>query len=300
MRARHGEVVTTARRTAALAARRWGRPQRQRARRVACVPMVLGLLLAVPMMAPAATVELRFTGQEPQMPDRLFRDGDGSTCEMADFPGEFAGPAYWRSARFCPPPGATCLTATFDEGTCGDDVHVMAYAQRFDPDNLMLNFIGDVGASDTLPFSFTVPDGASVLIVAQTNFGLAECAFGVTVDAPLCSAQAPLLDRGSAGLLVVALALAGLLTLRRPRQGAPALLVAALVAGLAGPAVAPLDAAPAPSGRQCLLDCAAAYRSCAHASCDSSNVDRDPDCLQECRAAHLACTDACDDATGPR
>lgn len=257
--------------------------------------LLVGSLVAPPARAASTTVHAVFDGSEPEMPQRLLRDGEESTCEMANFPGIVAGPSFYRTFPFCNPGPDTCFTAVFDAGTCDIDVHLQAYINRFDPTDLTANYVGDLGATETQPFSFVVPAGAVLLIVAQTNFGMADCAFGFTVDAMPCAAPAPALSGSAATLAVGGLLLVAATVLRRTRRGLSALVLAATLGAFTGPAAAPLAAAgPTPvSARACELGCSAQHKACARERCDSGRVDRDPTCLDGCRAAYQACRQAC-------
>ena len=263
----------------------------------ATIALLIGMVVGSVAAAQATTVNAVFNGQEREMPNRLRRDGSATTCEMEPFPGTFAGPSFWQDFLFCNRAEETCFTATFDEGSCVDDVHIEAYLSPFDPNDLEANYIGDVGVSDSQPFSFVVPAGARFLIVAQTNFGMADCAFGFTVNALPCpgNGSAPALSGAALALVGGALLLIGAVALRRPRHALPVLLLCAVIGVLAGPAAAPLAADPTPAEphRQCALNCSAAYRACAAERCDSSAMDKDVVCLTECRRSHDACLQEC-------
>jgi hypothetical protein len=256
---------------------------------------LLGFTLAAgATRAATTTVHAAFDGDEPQMPDRLRRDGSPTTCAMEAFPGDFPGPSQWQRFQFCNSGPETCFTATFDEGDCGDDVHIMAYVNSFDPNHLEMNYAGDVGASDSLPFSFVVPAGAQFFIVAQTNFGMADCSFSFTVNAMRCATPAPLLSQLAILLAVGALSIVAGAAIRRTRQTLATLMLCAVIAVFAGPAAALLAAEPtAASSRACALSCGAAYRACATERCDSSAMDSNPDCLRDCQREHQLCLQAC-------
>lgn len=260
------------------------------------IALLVGLVARL-AAAQSTTVNAVFNGTEREMPNRLARDGTPTTCEMESFPGTFAGPSFWQDFLFCNGGEETCFTATFNEGTCDNDVHLEAYLDPFNPNDLAMNFIGDVGLSDTESFSFVVPAGAQFLIVAQTNFGMADCAFSFTINALPCPATttAPALSGAALALVACALLLMGSVALRRSRHTLPVLLLCALIALFAGPAAAPLAADPTPAEpyRQCALSCSAAYKACAKERCDSSAMDKDPVCLSECRRSHDACLQEC-------
>ncbi len=263
------------------------------------IALALAVLLgcAFPLTARGAstTIHAAFDGEQPEMPTRLFRDGSPTTCTMEAFPGVFDESAFWQAFRFCNSAGTElCFTTTFDEGNCGDDVHIMAYVNSFDPNDLAMNYAGDIGASDSLPFSFVVPAGAPFFIVAQTNFGAADCSFGFTVDAMRCGAPAPLLSGMALGVLAGALLVIAFVALRRSRQNLPALIALAALIAFAGPAAAPLAADPTPAPpRACALGCSRAYQGCAKAQCDSSASDKDRACLEQCQDEYQDCLAAC-------
>ncbi|MGD9765696.1 MAG: hypothetical protein AB7V27_18535 [Candidatus Binatia bacterium] len=261
---------------------------------LACV--LLGAAVTTSARAASTTIEASFNGQQPEMPKRLLRDGMPTTCAVEAFPGTFDQSALWQRFRFCNSAATEqCFTAIFDEGDCRDDVHIMAYVDSFDPDDLATNYAGDTGASDSMPFSFVVPAGAQFFIVAQTNFPDVDCSFGFTVNTTPCSAVAPLLS--GVGLAVAAAALlvvGAFMVMRRSRQALPAFALCAVITAFAGPAAAPLAADPTPGpSRACALSCSAAYRACAKDQCDSSASDQDVPCLQGCRQDYEDCLEAC-------
>src|SRR5262245_48019506 len=246
--------------------------------------------------AATTTVNAAFNGSEPEMAQRLVRDKTASTCDSAPFPGIFKeNPTFYSTFPFCNTGPETCFTVDFENGTCDIDVHLEAYANRFFPGDLKTNYIGDVGKTEDGDFSFVVPAGAMFVVVAQTNFGPADCQYSFTVDAMPCVAPAPALTGHGAALALGGLLVIAALALRRTRLTPAALVLAATLAAFAGPAAAPLaatDSTPAPA-RACDLDCAAQYKACAREQCDSGTADHDMACLKRCRDAYLACRDAC-------
>lgn len=259
------------------------------------VALLGGVMMVGPAgAAPFTTVQAAFDGRQPEMPERLLRDGTPTTCQMEAFPGVFASSSFWQSFLFCNSGEETCFTATYEGGTCGDEVHLMAYLDRFDPSDLPTNYAGDVGGSKTHTFSFVVPAGARFVIVAQTSFGMADCAFGFSIDAMRCPAPAPLLSGAALALAAGVLLLIAFAALRRSRRALSALMLCALITVLAGPAAAPVGADPTPAvPRACGLSCSAEYKACAIERCDSGAMDKDPQCLTECRRSYDACVQAC-------
>jgi hypothetical protein len=258
------------------------------------VALLVGVMVGQAAAAPSTTVSAVFDGRQPEMPNRVFRDGSPTTCVMEAFPGVFATSSFWQSFPFCNTGDETCFTASFDRGTCGNNVHLMAYINRFDPNNLAMNYAGDVGASNAGMFSFVIPAGEQFLIVAQTNFGMADCAFGFTVDAMRCAAPAPTLSRFATLLALGLLSLVAAGAMRRSRHGLTVLILGAVIAAFAGPAAAPIAADPTPRGAHaCALDCSAAYEACATEQCESGSMDKNPDCLTQCRRSYDACVATC-------
>jgi hypothetical protein len=131
-----------------------------------------------------------------QAPARLFRDGSPSTCAAGNpCPGPFGSGSFNYDAYTFSNDSSEdrCVTVLFDPnlgGTpCSVNVHAIAYLGTYDPTNLCLNYVADVGSSDTLPFSFTVPAGMSfvVAIVANNPGGVGlGCNYGFTVRGNIC------------------------------------------------------------------------------------------------------------------
>jgi hypothetical protein len=111
-----------------------------------------------------------------QTPARLFRDGVPSTCAVPKVcPGPFGSGSFTYDAyTFANESGESqCITINYDPNTganpVGVNAHAIAYLNSFSGTNLCGNYLGDVGSSDTLPFSVTVPAGSSLVIVIAAN-----------------------------------------------------------------------------------------------------------------------------------
>jgi hypothetical protein len=111
-----------------------------------------------------------------QTPARLFRDGIGSTCAVPKTcPGPFGSGSFTFDAyTFTNENDSTvCVTVQFDPNTganpAGVNVHAITYLNTYSPTALCTNYLGDVGSSDTLPYSFEVPAGANFVIVICAN-----------------------------------------------------------------------------------------------------------------------------------
>jgi hypothetical protein len=130
--------------------------------------------------------------------------------------------------------------------------------------------------------------------VAQTNFGMAECMYGFTIDAMRCVAPAPALSPSALALACCVLLLIAAAAMRRSRAGMLALTLCAMLVGLGGVAAAPTAADPTPgAARACGLICSAEYKRCAQEQCDSGAWDKNPECLTACRRTYDACRSAC-------
>lgn len=132
----------------------------------------------------AVTVTGTFDGTEATMDGRLFRNATASTCSPTKaYPGiSGAGSARaYRTDTVYNNGPAQCVTVAFDVGTCGTNVHLVAYAGSFNPADLSQNYIGDVGSSSSQSFSFTAPADSAIVIMAQDNNGVAaRCTYSFT------------------------------------------------------------------------------------------------------------------------
>jgi len=131
----------------------------------------------VPLDPNAIIVPSGFDGTEPTMDGRLNRDGVASMCAPPKpWPGDWDPGTLYSYKVFGPYLNGPdiCVTVNFDPnpGTgndCGTNAHAMAYLDSFDPTDRSLNYLGDVGSSDTLPFAFATAPNSSILIVIQEN-----------------------------------------------------------------------------------------------------------------------------------
>jgi len=212
---------------------------------------------------------------------------------MEPYPGTQDQPAAYQTFTFCNGDAETCFTATYLPGTCGDEVHLLAYLNIFNPNDLPTNYAGDLGTIAG-SFSFVVPAGLHFQVVAQTNFGFPECAFGFTVDAMPCVAPAPTLSVAALALSGCVLLLVAAAAIRRSRFAMLGLMLCAVIAAVGGPAAAPVAADPTPANpRACILACSAELKRCAEERCDSGAWDKNPECLAECRRNFDVCRQAC-------
>ena len=122
-------------------------------------------------------------GTEPAMSARLVANGVSSVCAPAkSFPGTVAGSYTYKTTTAYNNGPERCVTVNFDQGTCGSNVLLSAYAGSFNPANLSQNYLGDAGSFQTLPFSFMAPANAAVVLVAAsaTSGVPAACQFSLT------------------------------------------------------------------------------------------------------------------------
>jgi hypothetical protein len=136
-----------------------------------------------------------FTGPQTsgqQTPARLFRDGVPSTCAAPKAcPGPFnSGSFTFDAYTFTNESNATqCVTVQYRPNVgCAVNAHAITYLGSYDPTNLCLNYLADVGASDDLDYSFEVPAGANfVVVIAANNPGVGNgCAYQFTVVGNIC------------------------------------------------------------------------------------------------------------------
>jgi hypothetical protein len=132
-----------------------------------------------------------------QTPARLFRDGIASTCDAPKTcPGPFGSGSFTFDAYTFTNESSEdqCVTVLYNpnvdtKGNCNVNAHAIAYLNSFSPTNLCLNYLADVGSSDELPFSFTVPAGANFVVVIAANNpgGVANgCEYQFTVRGNIC------------------------------------------------------------------------------------------------------------------
>ncbi len=101
------------------------------------------------------------------------------TCQYLEFE-----PYYYKDGS---PDG--CLTVDFDADTCGDNVHLMAYSKKFDPDDLSAGYLGDIQGYGTSNDYFAFPYASQSLVyfVAQTNAGPTTCDFSFSIRWSKCA-----------------------------------------------------------------------------------------------------------------
>jgi hypothetical protein len=147
--------------------------------------------------APDGVISSSLDPSLPTQTGRTFRDGNPSTCAGKPYGGLFASGSTFLYRTFGPfinSGTGTCATVNFDTGTCGFDVHMAAYADSYDPANQGTNYLGDVGGSLTQPFSFPVPDGQDLVLVAHNNFattGTLTCDFSFEIQNLPCDVTPP-------------------------------------------------------------------------------------------------------------
>jgi len=131
-----------------------------------------------------------------QTPARLFRDGIESQCATPkNCPGPFGSGSFTFDAYTFT--NATdddqCVRVAYDpnlgKGACAVNAHAVAYLGSYNPANLCENYLADVGASDTLSFSFVVPPHTNfvIAIVANNPDGAGNgCSYHFTVTGNIC------------------------------------------------------------------------------------------------------------------
>jgi hypothetical protein len=177
-------------------------------------------LLAQECPANGTVIQGAFDPSDQTMPARLFRDSVASTCAAPKaFPSVNIGTNLFETFEFRNFGAEACVTATLDVGNCDAQVHLMAYLDSFDPNNLSTNYLADVGSSASQPFSFVVPAGQRFIMVAQTNYGPTTCSYRFTLSGARCAVPAPALSgSGLAGgvLLLMLIALRAFVRRSRP------------------------------------------------------------------------------------
>lgn len=119
---------------------------------------------------------------DPTMANRLFRNGTPSTCGSSKaFPGIFSGTNSYEIFPFLNSGSAECITIT---QTSSVDTFLGVYSGTFDPTNLGLNYLGDMGVSGNGVAGIEIPGNSQFLVVAMTSFGASSLgqSFEYTVE----------------------------------------------------------------------------------------------------------------------
>jgi hypothetical protein len=143
----------------------------------------------------AATIvnEGAITADDPDQTGRVFRDDPQSTCAAPTTVAPAAGtdPRNYDAYSFTNvSSSAQCITVELDPKTCEQTKFLQSVAySSFDPTNPTSNYLGDIGsnpaANTPKSYSFTVPAGASFVVVVHTSASNETCAgYKLTVSFP--------------------------------------------------------------------------------------------------------------------
>jgi hypothetical protein len=128
-----------------------------------------------------------------QTPARLFRDGVPSSCASPKTcPGPFGSGSFTFDAYTFTNESSEdqCVTVQYRPNVgCGVNAHAIVYLNSFSPTALCTNYLADVGSSDDIDFTFTVPAGANFVVVIGANNpgGVGNgCAYQFTVVGNIC------------------------------------------------------------------------------------------------------------------
>ena len=117
---------------------------------------------------------------------RLLRNQSASVCNVPRAcPGtNDALPHHFDSYTFVNTSGApACILAQLDQIGCPLLLFSAAYLGTFDPNNICANYLGDMGASPAPAYQFTVPAGATFVIVVHEVTPNTGCAsYTLTVN----------------------------------------------------------------------------------------------------------------------
>jgi hypothetical protein len=155
-------------------------------RKMVCLLAVIMLISSAAIVhAATVTITLSESGSlsatGPTIPNRIFRDAIPSTCGGKAYPGNFGGPnTYAVHGPYGPLATDSCITINYDEGTCGAAAHAAAYSGGFNPSDLSIGYLGDVGSSITQSFSFPVAAGESFVVVVVSNNVPLDCNYSFT------------------------------------------------------------------------------------------------------------------------
>ncbi len=138
------------------------------------------------------------TATSPTQMGRINRNGVPSTCGGKAFPGLFnAGVTYLYEVHgpYANTGTGTCAEVVWDDGDCDTSAHPSAYATSYDPGNIGMNYVGDIGSSVSGTFEFPLPDGEDYFIIVQetgTPFVVGSCSYSFEINNVPCDLEADL------------------------------------------------------------------------------------------------------------
>lgn len=175
------------------------------------------------------TINGTFDTSSPTQLGRIFRDGVPSVCTPPKvYPGIFNPSTSYNynvhGPYANPGPNPSCVTVSFDVGSCLTNAHASAYQNSYDPANQGNNYLGDVGSSVTQPFGFTLPAGQALVIAVSTTASVvtAPCSYSFTISGVACQSATDLAI-GKSGPASLAFAATGTYTVTASHTGLGAL-----------------------------------------------------------------------------
>lgn len=125
---------------------------------------------------------------DPTVTGRIFRDAIASTCASPKAcPGTFGSASFFYDTHTVTNPTASTACVTVSAlSTNGQQVHVTAYTNSFNPTNICTNYLADQGSSSIatpVNFSFNIPAGGTVVLVIYNPInGSLSTPYNITVD----------------------------------------------------------------------------------------------------------------------
>lgn len=169
--------------------------QQQERKFVYLILSILAIILTVsnvtwaqPCIQTTAIVDGSLDVGDPTFTPRLYRNVASQCTPQKTYPGTYPSGGYYDVYTYqnCDDQ-PTCVTVSFNGGSCGGNANISAWLPGFNPTDTTTwasNYLGDVGTSpgvnQTYTFSFMVPASSNFELFVQNTDGTHTCNYHFT------------------------------------------------------------------------------------------------------------------------